>query len=139
MTRKEAKDFLKALPGETTIMSLMRLKNEGGHDAFMLGITCQPNGSGVTMSHAAVMTLAHSLEDQFAELRSDFLDHCQGVIGPAVDADPRLAIDGEAVMVARWWNRHRFSEVWTASLSGRGWDELTGEEQGSVRELYAGE
>ena len=138
MTRKNAKNFLKALPGESAIMSLMRLRNEGGHDAFMIGLTCEPDGAGV-MSHAAVLSVQESLEEQFADLRRDFLDARGGVAGPAKEEDPRLAVEEEASSVAKWWNRKRFSEVWTAKLSGRGWEELSGEEQESVRELYLGE
>lgn len=137
MTRKEAKDLLKALPGETAILSMMRLKSEGGHEAFMLGLTCQPNGE--TMSHAAIMTVQHSLEDQFANLRSDFLDSYQGIAGPRKEEDPRLlAVVEEESSAEKWWNKHRWNEVWGAKLTGRDWRELTGQEQESVRELYVG-
>jgi hypothetical protein len=72
MTRKEAKDLLKALPGESAILSLMRLKNERGDDAFMIGLTCEPHGA--TASHAGVMDVERPLHEQFVALRSDFLD-----------------------------------------------------------------
>ena len=137
MTRKEAKDLLKALPGETAILSMMRLRGDNGNEAFMLGLTCQPNGE--TMSHAAIMGVQHSLEDQFAGLRSDFLDNFAGTPGPRASEDPRLpTVVEEESSVEKWWNRHRYNEAWTGKLSGRGWDELTGDEQGSVRELYVG-
>lgn len=136
MTRKEAKDLLKALPGETVILSMMRLCGESGNDAFMLGLTCQPNGE--TMSHAAIMTVAHTLEDQFAQLRSDFLDNFAGMPGPEAGQDPRLQLVEEESSVAGWWNRHRYNEAWCGKLNGRAWEKLNGEEQESIRELHTG-